>query len=573
MPKIVIISFITLLTSLLPNSALSITALEKEQLITVRNQIFGGSAINAALTQTTISGETPPVFPYHLNDRVLMVWKIKPSDVDAFSSQINLPNYLRVSKIAPLTESKFHRRFSAWLSKQSISSFDLFSHRQQYYLIADVADTTGAEEGLKVEWKTFVTVPGSKEAYLYRLASFKQTPGNDLLELTNLSSSYISLNRSHHQIETNLISEHGDEFSASITLGNSSGNRTFSQSYLNAAERVLSPLGAQTRYYYDGSSVSARLHKVNLNKVTVSSSLPWFQFAHTLTDVIVPINDMSFLAQPVTLPVETPPPSLEPVPCINPVSPVSLSEQYACLVLPALGAPQLGIAPADPMLIFGQMFAQTPPEYQPTFYYALQDLYQGLSTFAGHAKPTLFFELQTKPKTIFINFEIKPDKINAFKKAYLPAHFKLAKIRFYPEQEKAVYAVSLNLYLSRGANLNGSRAEWSTYIINPLEDNPKPRFSVLEAQTNISGLDPSHVLGLLRSDSPPSLNDITAFLEAPNDSFTYKFNKKRGFEPLYRVTTAPYFLSMSLILKSLGGCIRKLLHPGWKPMTLCTGER
>ncbi|GEA49639.1 hypothetical protein VIN01S_04430 [Vibrio inusitatus NBRC 102082] len=530
MPKVVIISFITLLTALLPISALSITALEKEQLMTVRSQVFGGSTINAALTQTTISGETPPVFPYHLKDRVLMAWKIKPSDIDAFSSQINLPNYLSVSKTTPLTESEFHRRFSAWLSKQSFSSFSLFSSKQQYYLIADIAHTAGAEQGLKVEWKTFVTVLGSEETHLYRLASFKQIPGNDLLELTNLSSSYISLNRSHHQIETTLISEHGEEFNASITLGESSTNRTFSQSYLDAAEKVLSPLGAQTRYYYDGSSVSARLHKVNLNKVTVSSSLPWFQFAHTLTNVIVPKHDMSFLAQPVTLAVETPAPSLEPVPCINPVSPTSLSELYACLVLPALGSPQFGIAPVDPILIFGQMFAQTPPEYQPTFYYALQDLYQGLSTFAGQAKSTLFFELQTDPKTIFINFEIKPDKIKAFKKEYLPPHFELAKTRFYPEQKKAVYAVSLNLYLSRGANLNGIRAEWSTYIINPLEENPKPRFSVLEAQTNIDGLDPSHVLELLRSDSPPPLNDIPAFLETPNDSFIYKFNKKQGIQ-------------------------------------------
>ncbi|WP_241905827.1 hypothetical protein [Vibrio breoganii] len=63
MSKIVIISFITLLVSLLPHSALSITTLEKENLITIRNQVFGGSTLNASLTQTTLSGETPPVSP------------------------------------------------------------------------------------------------------------------------------------------------------------------------------------------------------------------------------------------------------------------------------------------------------------------------------------------------------------------------------------------------------------------------------------------------------------------------------------------------------------------------------
>ncbi|MFA0468428.1 hypothetical protein AB4549_12765 [Vibrio breoganii] len=528
MSKIVIISFITLLVSLLPQSALAITALEKEQLITIRNQIFGGSAINAALTQTTISGETPPVFPYHLHNRVLMAWKIKPSDIDLFSSQINLPQYLSMSKASPLTESKFHRRFSAWMSKQGLSSFSFFSHKQQYYLLADIAHTAGAEQGLKVEWKTFVTSPFSKETQLYRFASFKQIPGNDLLELANLSHSYISLDKSKRLIETRLVSGSGEEFSANIPLSNSSRNKTLSQSYLSAAEKVFGSLGTQTRYYYDGSSVSARLHKVNLNKVTVSSSLPWFKFAHTLTDVIVPKHDMSFLAQPVTLAVKTPDPSFGPVPCSYPVEPASLSELYACWAFAALGAPEFSIPPADPADIFNQMFTQTQSEYQPTLYYALQDLYQGLSTFAGQAKPTLFFELQTDPKTIFINFEIRADKVKAFKKAFLPPHFKLAKIRFYPEQRKAVYAVSLNLYLSRGANLNGIRAEWSTYVINPLEANPKPRFSVLEAKTNIGGLDPSYTLKLLRSNEPPALDDITAFIEEPNTSFNYQFDKQNG---------------------------------------------
>ncbi|GEM81442.1 hypothetical protein [Vibrio superstes] len=530
MSKIVIISFITLLTSLIPVSVFALTALEKEQLITVRNQIFGGSTINAALTQTTISGETPPVFPYRLHDRVLMAWKIKPSDVDSFASLINLPYYLRVGKTAPLTESKFHRRFMTWLSKQKGSSFSLFSQRKQYYLLVDIAHTAGAEQGLKVEWKTFVTYQGSNETHLYRFASFKQIPGNDLLELANLSHSAISLEKSSRHIKAHLTSESGEEFNANIILGKSSTNKTFSESYLNASEKVLGPRGTLTRYYYDGSSVDARLHKININKVKVSSSLPWFRFAHTLTNVIVPKYDMAFLAQPVTQPIRTPDPSFGPAACDNPQSPASLSEQYACLVYLALGSSELEIPPADPENIFGQVFTQIPSNYQPTFYYALQDLYQGLSTFAGQAKPTLFFELQTSPKTIFINFEIRPDKVKAFKKAFLPPHFKLAKIRFYPEQRKAVYAVSLNLYLSRGANLNGVRAEWSTYVINPLEENPKPRFSVLEAQTNISGLDPSHVLGLLRSEAPPSLNDITAFIEDANDSFMYEFDEQDGIQ-------------------------------------------
>lgn len=134
--------------------------------------------------------------------------------------------------------------------------------------------------------------------------------------------------------------------------------------------------------------------------------------------------------------------------------------------------------------------SQLDPSKIPTLYYALQDLYQGLNIFIGNEKPKLFFTLLTEPKTIFVNFEIPAHKAKAFKEAFLPKHFELAKVRFYPEQKRKVYALSLNIYQSIGQNLNSFRAEWSTYVINPREENPKPRFSVLEAQTTAGGFDP-----------------------------------------------------------------------------------
>ncbi|MFS1983058.1 hypothetical protein BCU00_004035 [Vibrio breoganii] len=48
MPKVIFAALITLIASIVSTSALSITTLEKEQLITIRNQVFGGSTINAS---------------------------------------------------------------------------------------------------------------------------------------------------------------------------------------------------------------------------------------------------------------------------------------------------------------------------------------------------------------------------------------------------------------------------------------------------------------------------------------------------------------------------------------------
>jgi hypothetical protein len=192
------------------------------------------------------------------------------------------------------------------------------------------------------------------------------------------------------------------------------------------------------------------------------------------------------------------------------------------------------LAGIDPETVFGLLFqnaATIAPQEFPTVYWALLDLYQGLGIFQGTEKPKLFFSLLENPQTLFINFEIPRAKVKAFEKAFLPDNFELAKIRFYPEQRRPVYAVSLNVYESVGQNISGFRAEWSTYVINPAEDDPKPRFSVLEAQTNVGGFDAvtaleRYVPGLDLS-SPEGLLQL---IEPPSDEFEYVANEAAGIQ-------------------------------------------
>ncbi len=121
--------------------------------------------------------------------------------------------------------------------------------------------------------------------------------------------------------------------------------------------------------------------------------------------------------------------------------------------------------------------------------------------------------------------------MRAFEKAFLPDDFRLAKIRFYPEQRRAVYAVSLNVYQSVGQNISGFRAEWSTYVINPNEEDPKPRFSVLEAQTNIGGFD---AVGALERYTPgldlTSPAGLQQLIEPPSDFFSYVADETNGIQ-------------------------------------------
>ncbi len=549
MDRIVLKSILVWVALLFSLPAYSLSEKETTILKEIRNQIFGGSRLSAAIQQTTISGQEPPVFSYQLDDRALIIWRIKPNKAQAFSNSIGIQPPFTLAQSLPISEKQKQARFIEWLSvwdKNANSYFSRFLPKQQYYVIADIANTSGSEQGSKVEFKTFVSIAGSKPL-LYRFASFKAFPGNDLLEMTNTNPSDLIWQAS----ETNLSGHLNEgEYQLSLTIPfklNRKGNaqsysdKQFSRAYLDAAQRTFGPQWAQSRYYYDGSSVSAQFQKVKGKDIDLSYSFPWSEFVRPVPSVLIPNRSMRFLVQPVTSPVnvaEFPP---GPETCISPYAVTNASELYACLVAMALGNPSEDINAESPEVVFGTLFSvqnQMDPSKIPALYYALQDLYQGLNIYAGYEKPKLFFSLKDDPKTIFINFEIRDDQVEAFKSAYLPQNFELAKIRFYPEQRKSVYAISLNIYESVGQNLDSYRAEWSTYVINPEEENPKPRFSVIEAQTTAGGFDPLIALERFETffkypdDLPLNPADLPVLIEPRNENFSYTFNQTDGIQVL-----------------------------------------
>jgi len=286
---------------------------------------------------------------------------------------------------------------------------------------------------------------------------------------------------------------------------------------------VFGPRGAAAKYFYDGSSVSGGFMRVKQNRVAVENTFPWSQYLSSYAEVLVLDTKSEYLVQPAVSPIQVR--TGGPGPCGVPAD--NSSQLFSNLVGCALGGVQ-------PDVVFGQLFqnaASIPPQELPTLYWALLDLYQGLGIFQGTERPKLLFSLLEDPKTLFINFEIPRSKVRAFEKAFLPDDFRLAKIRFYPEQRRAVYAVSLNVYQSVGQNISGFRAEWSTYVLNPAEEEPKPRFSVLEAQTNIGGFDAVSALELytpgLDLTSPEGLLQL---IEAPSDQFNYVLNESDGIK-------------------------------------------
>ena len=478
------------------------TQADIDALLQVRPQLFGGSEIQAALEQTTINGTAPPIFGYDLSDRAVITWKVADHMSVAFAEAIGLPPSMTLAKAAPVAEFGIPQRWQR-------------AHRRNqpknYYIVLEVGNASRYVQGTLVEWKTFVTVGEDPTPRLVRFDVQAATPGVDLLEIFN--PPFGAVNWTVNDDLANGFIADGQGRVLDINIPRATlprwlrwiQERRFSEEYLTAGERTFSPRGAQSRYYYDGSSVSGRVTAVDPRMVSITNTFRWAAFADDLTSVSLVEGTTQHLVQPVGLPVA--PGSDES----------ALFAQITGLILG-------GASPDDAFALLAQVSES--PSY-PTLYYGVLQVSQALQIFAGQELPKLTFSLKVAPKTVFINFEISEHKVEAFKDAFLPDHFELAKMRFYPEQRRPVYAVSLNVYDSVGTSVSGFRAEWSTYVINPNEENPKPRFSILEAQTSGFGLDPLSAREAIRSGQFDPENLFT-LLEGPSDVFEFSLDETNG---------------------------------------------
>ena len=103
---------------------------------------------------------------------------------------------------------------------------------------------------------------------------------------------------------------------------------------------------------------------------------------------------------------------------------------------------------------------------------------------AGESEPIMHFNVQD---SLFINWQI-PDEVLADleRELDLPTGFRLAPIQILRGEPARNY-LSLNVYqVSIGQP--GFRAEWSVYVRT--EDDPRPRFMVVQALSNVVAYDP-----------------------------------------------------------------------------------
>ncbi len=459
-----------------------------------------------------------------MDNRSLILWKIPATQVAAFSNEIGLQQPFQLTTSTSLFGAATPTHRSRFLQHLESSHLGWLAERlfpEDYYVIADIGKASRLESGWKVEFKTMVNTPFDQTPRLYRFAAFWAQPGVDLLKIGPLQGALFNVNELNHSWQGSMATTEGGLSWQSKNLKRGK-NLKLSKAYLDAAELTFAANGAAARYFYDGSSVSNKLTYLRAKNLHISNSFPWAQYLSPSPEVLLFDEKSEFLIQPITSEVAS------IAPGVGNCGDVQASSIGSVLFTNLIGCV---FAQLPPEQVFAKLFATAQSEQQllpdlPAIYFGVLDLYQALQASVGQALPKLTFSLFAQPKAIFINYEIKKGKVKKFERDFLPKSFKLAKVKFYPEQKEAVYAVSLNVYQAKGDNLDGYRAEWSTYVINPAEENPKPRFSVLEAQTNIQGFDPSLALQRYSPDIVVTPEILPSLLEAPADNFVYEMNDK-----------------------------------------------
>lgn len=122
------------------------------------------------------------------------------------------------------------------------------------------------------------------------------------------------------------------------------------------------------------------------------------------------------------------------------------------------------------------------------FIYSQLYLRESLLILFGRAKPFVRFTVEATPPSLYLNFEIDPERVASLEQE-LSLPRPLTPIRCI-EGEEPFYCLTLNVYRVSGL-VNGKRAEWSLYV---RDQSGKPRYLVLEAAADAGSMDPIHIV-------------------------------------------------------------------------------
>jgi hypothetical protein len=161
------------------------------------------------------------------------------------------------------------------------------------------------------------------------------------------------------------------------------------------------------------------------------------------------------------------------------------------------------------------------------YMYAVFGIANSVQILRDKELPVINFQIEKDPPSIFVNYRIKPDKLDAFKKALnLPKHVKFLPVSTL-EGGKSEYLLSLNAYRVSGSILNQKRAEWSVYIDR---GDGKPSFLIIDAYSDKLALDSKNLFtkpsDFTYTDEQDSNKQLDMSIRTDNEgSYSFQYPK------------------------------------------------
>jgi len=314
--------------------------------------------------------------------------------------------------------------------------------RPDYFISLTVFDSAGERSDLRAEWATYVLKDGDPKPRVLLLEVQTPNPALNPLNVISDPADVFEYARTGNTVTTEIVSG-SSSFSSSFVVPSNPGGRILSSGWNAASDILYWANGVADRQNVNGL-ISNRLVKwLSGRRVAIQNQTRWAAF-------------------------------VEP----RPRWVVLFEERIDAVVQPWVNITDPSV-PLDPA--FRSRLMSTKAAI-----FRFNELQRANAIAAGTAEPVTDFLVFEQPPSIYLNFLIEPDQMQALSDAIpMPEGFALAPLRTVPMGPKQ-YLLSLNIYDTVGV-ASGLRAEWSVYVTK--EGDPIPRYMVVEAQSNAVSLD------------------------------------------------------------------------------------
>jgi len=307
-----------------------------------------------------------------------------------------------------------------------------------------VYEVGGERTGLRAEWTTYVTAPGSTDTRVMMMETATSAGSINPVDLTTPPATTFTYTASSGIIDTQIVSG-TTTFTSSLQVPDPSPPAPALDPSWNAtADAIYWPNGVADLQSVNGLISNRTTTAIPSSHVTLTDGSPWAAFVDPLPRWVLLFD-----------------------------------ERIDAVIQPWVNADDPGV-PLDPTFRTALLTTKA------SHFSAIE--YQRAGDIAVRAaEPLTDFFVEAGPPSVYMNFEIIPGQKAALEAAIpLPKGFELAPIQTI-QGTPPRYFVSLNIYETVGI-ASGLRAEWSAYVTT-IED-PTPRYMILEAQSSLGSLDP-----------------------------------------------------------------------------------